>query len=173
MSDRLLDLRSCKLPGAKLDGKTLSGALMSEGVFDGASMTEAVLSKAYARGASFKGANFSNAVLDRLDWTGADLRWVKRERPLFSVSMHPSIRPSAPTSSSLTLLFSLSSLLHPLSGVNFTNAVITGGLGLETVTFDDKTIFEDALIGNEDAKKLCLNPTLRGLPRSQVGCRGG
>ncbi len=132
MSDRLLDLRACKLPGAKLDGKTLSGALMADGVFDGASMTEAVLSKAYARGASFKGANMANAVLDRLDWTGADL-----------------------------------------SGVNFTNAVITGGLGLETVTFDDKTIFEDALIGNEDAKKLCLNPTLRGVPRSQVGCRGG
>ena len=61
----------------------------------------------------------------------------------------------------------------PCSGVNFTNAVITGGVGLETVTFDSKTIFEDALIGNEDAKKLCLNPTLRGAPRAQVGCRGG
>jgi uncharacterized protein YjbI with pentapeptide repeats len=60
-----------------------------------------------------------------------------------------------------------------LSGVNFTNAVITGGIGLETVTFDASTVFEDALIGNEDAKKLCLNPTLRGVPRSQVGCRGG
>ena len=74
VSDRLLDLRACKLPGAKLDGKTLSGALMADGVFDGASLVEAVLSKAYARGASFKGANMANAVLDRLDWTGADLR---------------------------------------------------------------------------------------------------
>ena len=47
---------------------------MADGVFDGASLVEAVLSKAYARGASFRGANMTNAVLDRLDWTGADLR---------------------------------------------------------------------------------------------------
>ena len=74
---------------------------------------------------------------------------------------------------SLTFFSFLPVLSPSFSGVNFTNAVITGGLGLETVTFDDKTVFEDALIGNEDAKKLCLNPTLRGEPRAQVGCRGG
>jgi hypothetical protein len=33
-------------------------------------------------------------------------------------------------------------------------------------------VFEDALIGNEDAKRLCLNPTLVGESRGQVGCRG-
>ena len=58
-----------------------------------------------------------------------------------------------------------------MSGVNFTNAIITG------VTFDgaDLTgaIFEDALIGNEDAKRLCANPTLKGESRLGVGCRSG
>ena len=33
-------------------------------------------------------------------------------------------------------------------------------------------IFEDALIGGEDAKRLCLNPTLTGASRAGVGCRG-
>lgn len=57
-----------------------------------------------------------------------------------------------------------------LSGVKFINTVITGatfqGANLENATF------EDALIGNEDAKRLCNNPTLKGESRAQVGCRG-
>lgn len=32
-------------------------------------------------------------------------------------------------------------------------------------------VFEDALIGFEDAKKLCANPTLVGESRAGVGCR--
>jgi hypothetical protein len=35
------------------------------------------------------------------------------------------------------------------------------------------TDWEDALIGSEDVKRLCLNPTLTGESRFQVGCRGG
>ncbi len=34
------------------------------------------------------------------------------------------------------------------------------------------TVWEDALIGNEDVKRLCANPTLTGESRFQVGCRG-
>ncbi|EIE19575.1 hypothetical protein COCSUDRAFT_31020 [Coccomyxa subellipsoidea C-169] len=56
-----------------------------------------------------------------------------------------------------------------LSNVKFINAVITG------TAFDganlDGAIFEDALIGNEDVKRLCLNPTLTGESRMGVGCR--
>ena len=32
-------------------------------------------------------------------------------------------------------------------------------------------VFEDALIGSEDAKRLCGNPTLKGDSRNEVGCR--
>jgi len=35
------------------------------------------------------------------------------------------------------------------------------------------TDWEDALIGSEDVKRLCNNPTLVGESRFQVGCRGG
>ena len=58
-----------------------------------------------------------------------------------------------------------------LSKVNFTNAILTG------VTFEgadlSEAVFEDALIGNEDAKRLCANPTLKGESRLGVGCRSG
>ena len=33
------------------------------------------------------------------------------------------------------------------------------------------SVWEDALIGNEDVKRLCANPTLTGESRLQVGCR--
>jgi hypothetical protein len=33
------------------------------------------------------------------------------------------------------------------------------------------TNFEDALVGAQDATKLCANPTLTGESRAQVGCR--
>jgi hypothetical protein len=35
-----------------------------------------------------------------------------------------------------------------------------------------ESVWEDALIGNEDVKRLCSNPTLKGESRFQVGCRG-
>jgi uncharacterized protein YjbI with pentapeptide repeats len=56
-----------------------------------------------------------------------------------------------------------------LSGVNFTNAVVTGASF--TGTDLTETSWEDALIGSQDAKKLCENPTLVGESRMQVGCR--
>ena len=56
-----------------------------------------------------------------------------------------------------------------LSGVKFVNAVITGA------TFEGANLkganFEDALIGMEDAKRLCRNETLDADGRAQVGCR--
>jgi uncharacterized protein YjbI with pentapeptide repeats len=38
VSDRVLDLRQCKFPGANLSGKVLSGALMSEADFTKANL---------------------------------------------------------------------------------------------------------------------------------------
>lgn len=56
-----------------------------------------------------------------------------------------------------------------LSGARLVNVVITG------TTFEGADLsgvdFENAVIGNEDAKRLCDNPTLKGESRAQVGCR--
>ena len=56
-----------------------------------------------------------------------------------------------------------------LTNANFYNAVITGttyeGTNLTGATF------EEALIGKEDVKRLCENPTVTGETRFQVGCR--
>lgn len=56
-----------------------------------------------------------------------------------------------------------------LKNAKLVNAVITG------TTFDGTNLegvdFEDALIGSQDANRLCRNPTLVGDSRYQVGCR--
>lgn len=56
-----------------------------------------------------------------------------------------------------------------LTDAKLINAVVTGS------TFEGAkltgTNWEDALIGSEDVKRLCLNPTLVGESRFQVGCR--
>eukprot|EP00878_Enallax_costatus_P001028 GHUV01001163.1.p1 GENE.GHUV01001163.1~~GHUV01001163.1.p1 ORF type:complete len:224 (+),score=70.75 GHUV01001163.1:194-865(+) len=57
-----------------------------------------------------------------------------------------------------------------LSGVKFVNAVVTGTV-FEGADLSE-TVWEDALIGNEDVKRICNNPTLKGESRFQVGCRG-
>jgi uncharacterized protein YjbI with pentapeptide repeats len=54
-------------------------------------------------------------------------------------------------------------------GTNFTNAVITG-VSFENTDLTDAD-FTEALVGNEDVKRLCANPTLKGETRLQVGCR--
>ena len=46
-----------------------------------------------------------------------------------------------------------------VTGANFKDAVLDGA------------IFEDALIGSEDYKQLCLNPTVNGQTREDIGCR--
>ena len=51
----------------------------------------------------------------------------------------------------------------------FVNAVITGADFTDTILTD--TNFEDALIGGEDVKRMCRNPTLVDESRLGVGCR--
>lgn len=58
----------------------------------------------------------------------------------------------------------------PYPALQLINAVVTGTL-FEGADLSD-TNWEDALIGNEDVKRLCSNPTLTGDSRLQVGCRG-
>lgn len=56
-----------------------------------------------------------------------------------------------------------------MRGTKFINAVLTGA----TYAGADLTgaVFEDAVIGQQDVKRLCENPTLVGESRMQVGCR--
>jgi uncharacterized protein YjbI with pentapeptide repeats len=59
VSDKLLDLRKCKLPGANLSGKTLSGGIFVDADLSGSNLREAVFSKAYAVKSNFKGGSHS------------------------------------------------------------------------------------------------------------------
>jgi uncharacterized protein YjbI with pentapeptide repeats len=57
VSDKLLDLRKCKLHGADLSGKTLSGGIFVDADLSGSNLREAVFSKAYAIKSNFKGGS--------------------------------------------------------------------------------------------------------------------
>ena len=56
-----------------------------------------------------------------------------------------------------------------MTGANFQNAVLTG------VSYEGANLtganFEEALIGDQDVKLLCLNPTVVDESRLQIGCR--
>jgi len=56
-----------------------------------------------------------------------------------------------------------------MTGANFHNAVITGNTYEGTVLTGAQ--FDEALIGKEDVKRLCDNPTVVGETRFQIGCR--
>lgn len=130
VSDRVLDLRYCELPGADLHGVVLSGALVGDTNLKGANMTEAVMTKMYGVNANFENADFTSAVVDRVEFKGANLKGVKFYNAV-------------------------------ITGTNFESANLTGA------------DFEEALLGQEDVKRLCANPTVVGDTRLQIGCRGG
>ncbi|CAL6395594.1 unnamed protein product [Bathycoccus prasinos] len=56
-----------------------------------------------------------------------------------------------------------------MTGANFQNAVLTG------VSYEGANLtganFEEALIGDQDVKLLCLNPTVVDESRMQIGCK--
>eukprot|EP00892_Ulva_mutabilis_P001113 jgi/Ulvmu1/11001/UM007_0181.1 len=114
----------------------------------GADLRAKVLSGALMANADFSGANMQEAVMTKAyavdaDFTGADMTNAVIDRVDFSNTK--------------------------LRNVKFINAVITGSefTGADLSGAD----FEDALIGNEDAKRLCANPTVKGETRAGVGCR--
>ena len=103
------------------------------------------LSGALMVDSTFKGANMTEVVMSKAyavnaDFTGANFTNAVVDRVTFDGAN--------------------------LSNANFFNAVITGA------TFDGTNLagaqFEEALIGKEDVKKLCENPTLEDETRYQV-----
>lgn len=56
-----------------------------------------------------------------------------------------------------------------LKGAKFINTVVTGTTFLDADLTN--SVWEDAVVGGEDVKRLCANPSLVGESRLQVGCR--
>ncbi|GIL88464.1 hypothetical protein Vretimale_15375 [Volvox reticuliferus] len=77
VSDKILDLRLCSYKGKDLHGRVLAGALLSDADLSETNLQEAVLTKAYAVKANFENADMTNAVVDRVDFSGANLRGVR------------------------------------------------------------------------------------------------
>lgn len=116
--------------------------------FKGANLQAKVLAGALMSEADFTDANMQEAVLTKayarnVDLSGADLTNGVIDRVDFTDAV--------------------------LKGAKLRNAVVTGTIfaGADLTDVD----FEDALIGSEDVKRLCENPTLVGESRYQVGCR--
>jgi uncharacterized protein YjbI with pentapeptide repeats len=117
--------------------------------FSGKNLSTKTLSGALLADAVLKNTNLQEVVMSKAyavgaDFTGADLTNAIVDRVVFDKAN--------------------------LTGVQFVNAVITGA------TFEGADLsganFEDALIGFEDAKRLCKNPTVNEEMRQQIGCRG-
>ncbi|KAI8104797.1 hypothetical protein M9434_003349 [Picochlorum sp. BPE23] len=117
--------------------------------FTNKDLSTKTLSGALLADAILKGANLQEAVMSKAyavgaNFAGADMTNAVVDRVVFDKA--------------------------DLSNVKFVNAVITGA------TFDganlDGADFEDALIGSEDAKRLCSNPTITAESKDQIGCRG-
>lgn len=117
-------------------------------VYTGKNLADKVLSGALVADADFSNTTMSNVTLTKsyaknTNFSGADMTNAVLDRVNFTDAN--------------------------LQKVNFTNAVITGA------TFTgaklDGATFEDALIGQEDYKQLCQNPTVTGETRAGIGCR--
>ena len=114
----------------------------------GADMSGKTLSGALMVNTNAKGANMRETVMSKVyapdaDFSGVDFTNAVIDRATFDGS--------------------------DMIGTNFTNAVITG-VSFEGANLKDAT-FEDALVGKEDVKRLCLNPTVQDETRMQLGCR--
>ncbi|KAL6768229.1 CPLD59 [Auxenochlorella protothecoides x Auxenochlorella symbiontica] len=115
-------------------------------------------------GAELKGKVLSGALLLNADLSGAQMQEVVMSK---AYAVGTNFKGADLTSSVVDRVdFDGANL----TGTKFTNAVITGA------TFKganlDGASFEDALIGSEDVRRLCAEPSLTGDSRVQVGCRG-
>ncbi|GBF99568.1 hypothetical protein Rsub_12193 [Raphidocelis subcapitata] len=117
-------------------------------VYAGKNLSGKVLAGALMSDADFSNANMQEAVLTKAyavnaSFAGADFTNAVLDRVDFNGAN--------------------------FKGAKFVNVVLTGA------TFDgadlSETNFEDALVGSQDATRLCANPTLTGESRDQVGCR--
>merc|ERR1712048_278016 len=116
--------------------------------FKGADLKSKTLAGALLSDSSFVGADMKEAVLTKSygvdsDFSGVDFTSAVLDRTAFDGSK--------------------------FVGANFYNAVLTG------TTFEGSDMtdaqFEGALIGQEDAKRICANPTLGAEEKANVGCR--
>ena len=120
--------------------------------YTGADLSGKTLSGALLNDAILKGANLNEAVISKAFLVNTNLQ-------------------NANLSNSVLDRSALDNA--DLRGATFVNAVITGITGFETANLEGAN-FEDALIGNEDAKRLCKNPSVAASDemKMQIGCRG-
>ena len=116
--------------------------------YDDKDLSTKTLSGALMVDGSFKGTNMTEVVMSKAyalgaDFTGANFTNSVVDRVTFDDAN--------------------------LTNANFFNAVITGAT-YENTNLTGAT-FEDALIGKEDVKRLCENPTVQGETRFQIGCK--
>ena len=116
--------------------------------YDDKDLSTKTLSGALMVDGSFKGTNMTEVVMSKAyalgaDFTGANFTNSVVDRVTFDDAN--------------------------LTNANFFNAVITGAT-YENTNLTGAT-FEDALIGKEDVKRLCENPTVQGETRLQIGCK--
>jgi uncharacterized protein YjbI with pentapeptide repeats len=116
--------------------------------FDNKSLAGRTLSGALMVGTSFKNADLTEVVMSKAyaveaSFDGATFKNAVLDRVIFNNAS--------------------------LKNVSFTNSVITGA------EFEGADLtgakFEDTLVGQEDLKRICGNPTLEEEPRMQLGCR--
>ena len=153
MSDKVLDLRSCKFPGASFKAIVLSGALMSGSDFSGANM-QARVSGFWdrARVDGKHGKQFTSRSQSTLPFRPhCDTSRDPQEVVLSKAYAVGANFEGADMSNAVVDRTDLSG--SNLKGVRFYNTVITGtNFNNADLTGAD---FEDALIGFEDAKRLC------------------
>lgn len=116
--------------------------------YAGKDLRSTVLAGALMSEADFSGANMQEAVLTKAyavsaNLRGADLTNAVVDRVDFTNA--------------------------DLTNAQLVNAVVTGAIFDGTILTNVN--FEDALIGSQDANRLCANPTLLDESRAQVGCR--
>jgi uncharacterized protein YjbI with pentapeptide repeats len=117
-------------------------------VFDGRSLAGTTLSGALMKDGSFKKTDLTEVVMSKAYAVGAVFDGATFQNAVLD-----------------RVAFDGSSMV----GVSFVNAVVTGS------SFDGSDLtgsdWTDALVGQEDLKRLCANPTLQGESRGAIGCR--
>jgi len=116
----------------------------------------------------FKGANLSGKVLSGALMSDADFSDTNMQEAVLTKAYANNANLSGANMTN-AVVDRVDFTKANLSGAKLVNAVVTGTI-FEGADLSN-TVWEDALIGNEDVKRLCGNPTLTGESRLQVGCR--
>lgn len=158
-------LAEMRLPPLDSDPNRCERAFVGNTIGQANAVSDKVLDLRFCilSGKNLKANNLSGALLSDTDLSNANLQEAVMSKA-YAVGVNLS---GADLTNSVLDRVSFNEA--NLSGATLVNAVMTG------CTFEGanlaNTNFEDALIGNEDAKRLCANPTLTGESRDQVGCR--